>query len=80
MKKFFVFLTCVLTPIILSAQTKVYKGQMIMPKETPKIFVSGTTSYSPGETKCDAEYSYYERGGQRIKHGKFVYRYTGYSG
>ena len=51
-----------------------------MPKETPKIFVSGTTSYSPGETKCDAEYSYYERGGQRIKHGKFVYRYTGYSG
>lgn len=53
---------------------------MIIPKETPKIFVSGTTGYSPGETECDAEYSYYERGDQRIKHGKFVYRYIGYSG
>lgn len=71
---------CALFSAELIAQTKTYSGQMIMPKDTPYIPISGTAGYEPGKTKCEATYSYYEKNGQRVKHGRVIYKYIGYSG
>ena len=68
----------IFTPFVLMAQTKTYKGEMIIPKETPQI--CATAEYTPGKTECEAEYNYYEQNGERVKHGKCSYRYINYTG
>ncbi|MBP3425692.1 MAG: hypothetical protein J6K81_03105 [Rikenellaceae bacterium] len=79
MKKLFLLMICAVIYTELNAQTKTYSGQMIMPKETPIVWVR-YDDYEPGKTKCDAEYSYYEKDGGRVKHGKFMYKFYGYTG
>lgn len=80
MKRFCLLLVCSLASLVLMAQTKSYKGLMVIPKETPIIPISGTAAYEPGKTECEAAYSYYEQNGQRVKHGPVTYKYMGYSG
>lgn len=80
MKRSCMLLVCTLASLVLIAQTKSYKGLMIIPKDTPIIPISGTAAYEPGKTECEAEYSYYEQNGQRVKHGSFTYKYIGYTG
>ncbi|MBR4849561.1 MAG: hypothetical protein IKV09_01375 [Alistipes sp.] len=80
MKKMGVLLVALCSYIVAIGQTKTYEGDMIMPKDVPMAFLDSGNVYEPGKTNCYAEYRYYDKDGQRVKHGPCGFVYYTYSG